>query len=118
MIGVGGSTGIRTPKTSCSRAVSSSDCGDGNASEPMQHIDQRGFLGRLRRALLVAVGLEEPILGRSLDPQPGGRQAVRGHLDIGLSHDKIDIVARLRPAGYPEGIATAQREGDAVGFQG
>jgi hypothetical protein len=26
-------------------------------------------------------------------------------------------VARLRSASYPEGIATAQREGDAVGFQ-
>jgi hypothetical protein len=26
-------------------------------------------------------------------------------------------VTRLRPASYPEGITTAQREGDAVGFQ-
>ena len=90
---------------------------DWNASQTMQHIDQRGLLGSLRRILRVAVGLEDPIFGRSLDPQPGGRQAVRGHLDIGFSHDKIDIVAGLGPAGYPEGIATAQREGNAVGFQ-
>jgi hypothetical protein len=92
--------------------------GDGNASEPVQHIDQGRFLGSLRRAIFVAIGLEEPIFGRSVDPQPGARQAVRGHLDISLRHNKIDIVAGLRPAGYPEGIATAQREGDAVGFQG
>jgi len=90
---------------------------DWNASEAVQHIDQGRFLGGLRRAVLVAVGLEDPIFRWPLDPQPGGRQAVRGHLDIGFSHDKIDIVAGLRAAGYPEGIATAQREGDAVGFQ-
>jgi hypothetical protein len=87
----------------------------------MQHIDQGGllggFLGGLRRAVLVAVGLEEPVFRWSLDPQPGGRQGVRGHLDIGFSHDKIDIVKGLGPASYPEGIATPQREGDAVGFQ-
>ena len=90
---------------------------DWNASEPMQNIDQRGFLGGLRRAVLVAVGLEDPIFRWPLDPQPGGRQAVRGHLDISLSHNKIDIMAGLRAAGHPEGIATAQREGNAVGFQ-
>ena len=80
---------------------------DGNAAEPMQHIDQRRLLGRLRRELRVAVGLEEPVFGRSLDPQPRGRQAVGGHLHIGLSHHKIDIMARLGPASNPEGIATA-----------
>jgi hypothetical protein len=83
----------------------------------MQHIDQRGFLGRFRGLLGVAVGLEEPILGRALDPQPGSLQAVDGRLNISFSHDKIDIVARFGPPGYPEGIATAQREGDTVGLQ-
>ena len=83
----------------------------------MQHIDQCRFRDRLRRVVVVAVGLEEPIFGRSLDPQPSGRQAVRGHLDIGLRHDQIDIVAGLGPAGHPERVATTQREGDAVRFQ-
>ncbi len=84
----------------------------------MQHVDLRRLLGRLGRAAWVAVCLEEPVFGRSLDPQPGGRKAVGGQLYIGFSHHKIDIVAWLGPAGYPEGIATAQREGNAVGFQG
>src|SRR4029450_955082 len=91
---------------------------DRNPPEPMQHVDLRGLLGRLGQAVCVAVGLEEPVFGRSLDPQPGGRQAVSGQLYVGFSHYKIDIMAWLGPAGYPEGIATAKRKGDAVGFQG
>ena len=84
----------------------------------MQHVDQGRVLGKFRRAVGVAVRLEEPVFRRSLDPQPGGRQAVGGQLDVGFSHHKIDIVARLGPAGHPEGVATAQREGDAVCLQG
>ena len=83
----------------------------------MQHIDQRRLLGRLGRGVRVAIGLEEPIFGRSLDSQSRGCQAVSGLLDIGLSHHKIDIVTGLRPAVYPKGIATPQREEDAVGLQ-
>ena len=78
--------------------------------------DQRG-LGRSLGGVL-AVGLEEPVLGRSLDPQPGARQAVSGLLDIGLSHHKIDVVTGFRPAVYPKGIATPQCEEDTVGLQG
>ena len=89
---------------------------DWNACQAMQHVDQRG-LGR-RLGAVLAVGLEQPILRRSLDPQPGGRQTVSGLLDIGLSHHKIDIVTGLRPAVYPEGIATPQCEENAVGLQG
>jgi hypothetical protein len=84
----------------------------------MQHVDQRRLLGRLRRVVCVAVCLEEPVFGRSLDPQPSGCQAGGRQFYIGFSHHKIDIVAWLGPAGYPEGIATAQRKGDAIGFQG
>ncbi len=90
---------------------------DWNASEPMQHIDQRRLLSRLHKLVLVAICLEEPVFGRALDPQAGGCQAVGSRLDISFSHDKIDIVARLGSAGHPEAIAAAQREGDAVGLQ-
>ena len=81
----------------------------------MQHIDQCGLGRGLGRVF--AVGLEQPVLGRSLDPQPGGHQAVSGLLDIGLSNYKIDIVAGLRATVDPEGIATPQCEEDAVGLQ-
>jgi hypothetical protein len=83
----------------------------------MEHIDKRGLLSRLCGVLFVVIGLEEPVFWRPLDLEPGRRQAVGGHLDIGFSHDKIDIVAWLRPSGYPKGIPTAQREGNAVGLQ-
>jgi hypothetical protein len=91
---------------------------DWNTSEPMQHIDQRRLLSGLRGLVLIAICLEEPVFRRALDPQAGGCQAVGGRLDIRFSHDKIDIVAWLRTSGHPEGIATAQRERDAVGLQG
>jgi hypothetical protein len=91
---------------------------DWNTSEPMQHIDQRRLLTGLRGLVLVAICLEEPVLRRALDPQTSGYQAVGSRLDIRFSHDKIDIVARLRTSGHPEGIATAERERDAVGLQG
>jgi hypothetical protein len=91
---------------------------NGNTSQPMQHVDLCRLLGRIRRAVWVAVRLEEPIFGRSFDPQPGGRQGVGSQLDIGFSDHKIDIVAWLGAASYPEGITTAQREGDAACFQG
>ena len=92
--------------------------GDGNATEPMQYVDQRGLLGSLGGAAIVEIGLEQPVLGRSINPQPGGSQAVGSQLDVGLSHDKIDIVARLRPAVDPKGISATQRKGDAVGLRG
>ena len=90
---------------------------DWNTSEPMQHIDQRRLLSGLHKFVLVAICLEQPIFRRTLDPQAGGRQAVGCRFDIRFSHDKIDIVAWLRSSGHPEGIATAQREGDAVGLE-
>jgi hypothetical protein len=83
----------------------------------MQHVDQSALLNRFLRAV-VAVGLEEPVLRWSLDPQSGSRQAVDCHLNIGFSHYKIDIVARLGPAVHPEGIAATEREGNAIGLQG
>ena len=40
-----------------------------------------------------------------------------GLLDIGFSHNKIDIVTGLRPAVHPKRVPAAQREEDAVGLQ-
>jgi hypothetical protein len=91
--------------------------GDRDTGEPVQYIDLRRLLGRVPRVIGVMVGLEKPILRRPLDPHPGRRQAVDGHLDIGFSHHKIDIVTRLGPAMYPQGVAAAEREGDTVGLQ-
>ena len=117
-IGVDGSTGIRMPRTSCSPARLEQPSGDWSAAEPMEYVDQRGLLGIFGGAAIVEVGLEQPVLRRSINPQPGGSQAVGSQLNVGLSHDKIDIVARLRATVYPKGISPAQRKGDAVGLEG
>ena len=91
--------------------------GDWSAAEPMEYVDQRGLLG-IFGAAIVEVALEQPILRRSINPQPGGSQAVGGQLNVGLSDDKIDIVARFRAAVDPKGISPTQRKGDAVGLEG
>jgi hypothetical protein len=92
--------------------------GDRDASEPVQYIDLCRLLDRIPRVIIVVVGLEKPIFRRPLDPHPRSRQAVGGHVNIGFSHNKIDIVTRLGPAMYPEGVTAAEREGDTVGLQG
>jgi hypothetical protein len=89
-----------------------------SATEPMEYVDQRGLLGIFGGAAIVEVGLEQPVLRRSINPQPGGSQAVGGQLNVGLSHDKIDIVARFRAAVDPKGISPTQRKGDAVSLEG
>ena len=103
MMGVDGSTGIRMPRTSCSPRGLEQPSGDWSATEPMEYVDQRGLLGIFAGAAVVEVGLEQPVLRRSINPQPGGSQAVGGQLNVGLSHDKIDIVARLRRHRGPKG---------------
>ena len=90
-----------------------------SATEPMEYVDQRGLLGIFGGATtIVEVGLEEPVLRRSINQQPGGSQAVGGQFNVGLSHDKIDIVARFRATVDPQGISPTQREGDAIGLEG
>ncbi len=90
-----------------------------SATEPMEYVDQRGLLGIFGGATtIVEVGLEKPVLRRSINQQAGGSQAVGGQLNVGLSHDKIDIVARLRATVDPQGISPTQREGDAIGLEG
>ena len=84
----------------------------------MQHINQRRLLTRPYGLALVPKCLEQPVLRRALDPEARGCQALGSRLDIRFSDDKIDIVAWLGTSSHPEGIAAAQREGDAVGLQG
>ena len=93
-------------------------CDDRNPSEPMEYVHQRRFLGRFLGAIFVVVRLEEPVFRWSLYLQSRRRQAVRGHLDVSLCHNKIDIVDRLWAAVNPQRVAAAQCEGNAVGFQG
>ena len=119
MMGVGGRTGNPDAQDLMFTRGLEQPSGYWNAAEPMQHVDQRGLLGIFGGATtVVEVGLEKPVLRRSIDQQAGGRQAVGGQLNVGLSHDKIDIVARLRAPVDPQGISPTQREGDAVGLEG
>ena len=90
---------------------------DRDAREPMQHIDQRWLLPGFCKVVL-EIGLEEPVFGRTLNPKSGSRHAVRGHLDIGFSDHKIDIVTWLGAAMDPEGITSSERKRDAIGLQG
>ena len=118
MIGVDGSTGIRMPRTSCSPAVSSSPAVTGVPPSRWSTSTSAGSSASSLEPPVVEVGLEQPVLRRSINPQPGGSQAVGGQFNVGLSHDKIDIVARLRATVYPKGISPTQRKGDAVGLEG
>src|SRR5207342_187312 len=56
-----------------------------SSTEPMEYVDQRGLLGIFGGAAIVEVGLEQPVLRRSINPQPGDSQAVGGQLNVGLS---------------------------------
>jgi hypothetical protein len=82
----------------------------------MQHIDQSRLLHGIG-GIVVKVCLEEPVFRRPLDSQSRSGHAVRGHLDVSLSYHKIDIVAWLRTAVNPEGIAASERKRYAVSLE-
>ena len=91
MISVGGSTGNRMPSTSNSSACPVELARDHAPLQSVQDVDHG----------VVEVGLEQPVLRRSFDPQPGRGEGAGRRLDVLLGDHEIHVVERLRARRAP-----------------
>jgi hypothetical protein len=80
---------------------------DRDAVEAVQYIDNGG----------VEVGLEQPVLGRSFDPEPVLGQAADRVFGGVLGDDQVDVVGVLRRAVHPQGVATGECERHRGGLE-
>ena len=85
MIGVGGSTGIRTPRISLRRRVDQLSRSTGTPARRCSTSTRSS-----------STCLEQPILRRALDLKARGGERIHRRLHVGFGHDHVDVMDWFR----------------------
>ena len=107
--------GIRTPKTSYSSTVSNSDCTTGTPPRRC-NTSTRRLLGSLRQSSASQWALKSQSSGGRSITSPAAARLFAAISTSASATTRSTSWLGSRPAGYPERIATAQREGTPSAF--